>query len=280
MMKNCFFMFIALFYFALFTSCKHPFELKCTEETQTVFFPSWPNSDLYPELLHWKVVITTSTKSYEKLVEATSDSTNIIVDKNYPVSVLAYPVTKSGNESFTFFYPCGKILPCSNMQSGTKLTWQSGATSNILRTLYRCQNEQSEKNRIFASYFNWNKLDDFIIQKEDENKDFNPWNIDKEKLIDCILKEKVTVYSTKLLSCKSFEKFEILEKIGDLYGIDFSLANVNLLSPYVNHNDGRESFSFLCTKTFIPAFLLNGNTIILERIEDDKITLAISALPL
>lgn len=152
---------------------------------------------LLPPLAFWEVKV--SGIDYSKTFRVGRDVSIIplLVRKNEPLSILAYPVNKfsAGNKNWNenqnmydngsepdagnkkegddfiysqFFKPAGTVYPYSER----KLSWERGFSAYIMAALWNIRNESSlSDNKIndFIASFNWKKFQESIDKKIEDS---------------------------------------------------------------------------------------------------------------
>lgn len=141
--------------------------------TETFSFPAWPPSDdlsnVYPDLKGWKVEIHSA--NYHSYVKY-GNSIKVIqlqVRKNQPLSITAIPITQKNDSEFVFFKPAGVVYPYSS----NGLSWEGGYSAFLMQRCFKSRLEtqkSSEEISDFIAGFNWKKLNESILEKDE-----NPW---------------------------------------------------------------------------------------------------------
>ena len=203
-------------------------------EKLEVILPDWPQA--LPELEAWYVKIMPADSSGQIDFTLSPDQKNFIqqVEKNQPLSICAFPVTKKIKNYGTgdFYFKCAGIIypcECTEIKPGftqTNLTWSGGYASWIMNTLITgAANSGYSKVSIkeYVSQYNWNRLLKSLQQKEedaleDEQTFYNPWLLDSQQLLEGISYQNFT--ATKLNPSGIFS-----------VKLDFAV-----LSPYVPEN--------------------------------------------
>lgn len=185
--------------FSIFWGCSHQIEIYSKNETVEFKLPEYPQST-HPTLLHWEVsIINKDGKSIQK-VDANKKSFEICLLKNQPTAIICQPITKLNtllDEKVAFFHPAGCVYPAE-----MNITWHGGFVANIFESLVQGNNYNFDPfEERFISLFNWKKFTNNIYLKYQKalltNEYFNPWCIDKEKILLAINSNQFNTYSIK-----------------------------------------------------------------------------------
>lgn len=214
-----------ILFLMIFSSCS--FNQKYGYETISVTLPEWPpqgDSELYPELLHWKITIAQNTGISEFTTR--EKNMNICVQKNCPLSVQCQPVTLLDNSrEFCFFNPAGFVYPVSDSFTAT---WEQGFLAEILCRLYtqmQTNQQAPEAAAYFASTFNWKKAQTYI-----ESKNINPWLCDSNLVLHSIIN---STFRASLLSSNCVTP--LISDIPELAELSTN-PDFKLLSSYIPEN--------------------------------------------
>ena len=191
----------------LLFSCSMFEDLSDTDHEVLEFeFPSWPEN--LPPLLEWKVQMYVP-KTGELLEQDYSPEIRSFshkVCKNVPLYVCAEPITGSPDSPQAFFKCSGAVYPweCSGKKSfKVNLSWTGGYVCCLMKTMIKSMEKNGENpddvNRNLQA-FNWYKLSQVLIQKEQEQAEneifYNPWLLDSQKVLEAIAYKDFT--ATKL----------------------------------------------------------------------------------
>jgi hypothetical protein len=135
-------------------------------------------------------------------------SVTVTLDKNQCAPFLFYPLTstlpeETGEElPLRFFAPAGYIYP-----SGTNATWRDGFGTNLCLDLLSqtSPGQTAEQRRAFCNRFNWQRFSDEVEALEQAaaddissiNTPFNPWNLNRKKIITAVSAGKFTKTTLK-----------------------------------------------------------------------------------
>lgn len=273
---NCIQKFIAVFLLTavLFTlvNCSQTSNVYGTEEViiQLPQFPdvSTSNSEnTYPRLSRWLIQIEAQNISESYYVGPTWPlQFSLELPINQPAAITATPVTLINDTNFetAFFKPAGTIYPYNWDNGLLQMTWENGFTASIMQSIFRSSLE-TEISRYdinnFISCINWKKFSNTILDytqksketfiKKDETspKFYNPWQLDRELLLENLTNR---IFSSDYLKTK--------------YIISVEQSSLNLpenticLSSYIPENQIIDEYKSLSLKKNVPQnFMLIEN---------------------
>lgn len=234
-----------------------PLSLDKTERI-TVKIPDWPDDSDYPPLLGWEVIITDLQEQKRQLLSQDEKEISVTVQKDYPVSILIYPVTEP-----MFFSPAGIIYPL--LQEEYEATWPGGICATALKDLLLTKDDD-----IYAAvkYFNWQKLYESLLSKDQSSfekydslsgkKCTASYNVDFTTLHERIITPP-SRFTVPYFDTKSYERSKIS-------GID---ADAVLLSEYIPLNEFDKEKGCITVqitpKDHKAAFLSEGKIIYLQK---------------
>jgi hypothetical protein len=191
-----------------FAACADPSALPgSTSSRVTVTLPAYPPER--PELRGWLMVQSTAPPSY---LPPTDRDVTVTLEKNRCAPFLFYPLTGTpvGDSSLLsqtspalspdelslrFFAPAGCVYP-----AGTAATWQDGFASRLCLDLliHTTPDLSAEQRQAFCMRFNWQRFSREVAALEQAATEsrtietFNPWNLDRQKIITAICAGKFT----------------------------------------------------------------------------------------
>lgn len=251
MRKNYINRFLILFAVILpvFFSCRISTALS-DSETQSFYLPQWPPQDnsIWPELSRWKITITNHQQSFSYYTR--SQIIELETQKNFPLCILAYPITllDDGSEC-QYFYPAGYIYPSENR--GNKLSWEQGFPAHIMKELYKCCKSSgaspSEAAR-YVSTFNWDKalsyIDEKINKSLNSSKFYNPWYCDMSRIMQNLSDQNFMASLLSPASCYTLSTDYLFEQTG-----------IHILSPFIPENQSIELNHQITVKKGMPLIL-------------------------
>lgn len=214
----------------LFFSCRIYTALSDSENI-SISLPTWPPQEdsFYPPLSRWKIVVTDYRQSI--ICYTTSSNIELEVQKNFPLCILAYPITllDDGCEC-QYFYPAGYIYPSE--KSNNALSWEQGYPAHIMNELYKCCKNSgaspSEAAR-YVSTFNWEKAASYIDEKINKSlsrsKFYNPWLCDMSRIMQNLSDQNFMSSLLSPTSCYTLSTDYIFEQTG-----------IHIMSPFIPEN--------------------------------------------
>ena len=251
--------------------------------------PSWPPVDggigaAYPKLSFW--IVEVHTPSFTGQYECSSaESLTFEVLKNEPLCVTATPVCFNSDGKKVLFFKCaGTVYPFSvhnqfenhnqnavyGKNNHFELTWKNGFTAYLVQSLFRNGKKLSYtafELRDYISRFNWDKLINYIEEKQsDENHFYNPWLCDLKEVLNGIA---FGSFKANLLNMKN------------VFTIDAG-ENNEILSSYVPENKNIQKKSeILIKKSEVNVFSdYNLNGIIIKGDSVQGLAIEYISLPL
>jgi len=207
--------YIAVF-LCLFVSCSQ----NLSTEIITVSLPEYPpkteNTQAYPELSRWYIQV--QSQNFSQHFYTKQNQFSLEVNKNQPLSITATPITfiqndEIPNQENLFFHPAGAIYPMNWENQIINLTWNQGFSASLMETLFLSTTETgvtTEHMNQFLSSFNWKKLQDSIDEKVSQSYDsqtfYNPWQIDRERLLENL---SCAIFSADYLKTKNLLTIQI-----------------------------------------------------------------------
>lgn len=186
------------------------------------------NENPYPPLSRWIIKIWTENEF--KQFYTNERSLSLLLDKNKPAAILAYPVTfitdENGTRENLFFKPAGKILPfniSSASANSVTLQWEEGFLAEIF--------VEAAQSNFPVENFNWNKAQKSIIKKsESSNQNFyNPWFCNKSKILENMMQGNFKETYLNASGCVSLIPGEDFFK-------DLNQNEIIILSSYIPLN--------------------------------------------
>ena len=241
----------------LFFSCEIPESFRKTD-TVKVKLPEWPLDEGYPPLLGWKISVTGLHSKSEKHLSPDKNEISLTVEKDYPSSILIYPVTVPD-----FFYPAGTVYPMD--KEIYQATWPGGICAKALKTILELKDYDNYEG---VKYFNWQKLYETLEAKDTSSfekydslatkKCTTSYNTDFEILIERIINPP-SRFTVPYFDTKSYERSKItgVKEITGEEGI--------LLSEYIPLNELNKEkgcITVQVTPKDHKAAFLSGNKII------------------
>lgn len=233
----------------LFFSCKISTALS-DSESQIFYLPQWPPEDnsTYPPLSRWKIIITDYCHTFSYYTS--SPSIELAVQKNFPLCILAYPITllDDGSEC-QYFYPAGYIYPSE--EGDNKLSWEKGFPAHIMNELYKCCKTSGARPLEAARYistFNWEKvvsyIDEKIYKSISNSKFYNPWHCDMSRIMQNLSDQNFMASLLSPSSCYNLSTDYLFEQTG-----------LHILSPFIPENQSIEINHQITVKKGTPVIL-------------------------
>lgn len=254
--------FIPLFFITaiiLSAGCESPASFK-KRIPISVSMPQWPPEHNYPKLINWKITAVSDSETRSFYAKPEDNEITLEVFKDCLTSIFVQPVTESIPQDF--FCPAACVYPVNFDDSKAVAQWDKYPLANIASSIFSLENSPQKQNAIY--YFNWNKLDETLTQKQqdsfekyDSKKTKNcttGFNTDMETAIERILNPPSRFYVPYFeTSCLPPEKIKLL---------DLSADDV-ILNSYIPLNELYKEKGCLTIQTspsnHKTAFLLNDN---------------------
>lgn len=157
-----------------FSACENPLALD-KKISVTVNFPDWPPASNYPELDYWRITVTDSNGSSYFCREASEKSAAVSITKNCLTSIYVQPVIKS--EAFNFFCPAAAVYPVNFSDNKADSSWELYPFAKSAAAVIGLKDSYEKKTAL--NYFNWKKLSDAFLQKQ--NDSFSTYDSKKTK---------------------------------------------------------------------------------------------------
>ena len=277
---------------ALLSGCSSPLSFN-KEECITLTLPVWPPDDSgYPPLLRWKICVTNENGTREFSEPTASAEIKLNVTKDDFCSIIVQPVIQNvanadsndaSNETAeksaasgvakvpdNFFYPAGAVYPHDFINRAgsafltTDASWQKGTYALIAQKVLTSASYYP--NRQSALCFNWQKLRDELIKKD--NSSFEKYDSLKTK--KCTLSFNCDIDSTVEKLLNADQKFSIsyfdTSALTESQTKKLNLAETDIfLSQYIPLNSFTKEKGCIIVQTkpsdYKTAFLLNGSQV-------------------
>lgn len=289
-MKRIYFVIIIILVCFLLSSCdSYLFRGSTVFGSEELFvsfvLPAWPPSDsgllsvVYPELSHWIVEVHTPSFTGKYDCEP-GDNLDFLITRDEPLAITATPVCFDNRKNKVAFFKCaGAVYPFTKdsmdltgeqSELSVVLSWENGFTAFLMQSIFRNGKKLSYNSGELRDYilrFNWNKLINYIEEKQsDEENFYNPWLLDIAEVLGGI------AYS-------SF-KASFLNQKG-VFKLDCGENNL-ILSSYVPENKNiQKKCRILLKKSDVNVFSdYNFNGIIIKGDSVQKVSIEYISLPL
>lgn len=183
----------------------------CDSEEVTFFLPQNEISgDGFPAFRLWRVVLTCAGECVQKDVPVSEETVSFVLEKNAVCAVSAFPATEDGFSGAAGYKPAGCIYPYQK-----QLSFLHGFSASVLSDFYThtvSAGADAQSCAEYAACFNWKKFIGALQLKNDSAQSslpYNPWLLDKERILSGIVSGTFSVSYLGLTGCISVSEAEI-----------------------------------------------------------------------
>lgn len=186
--------------------------------------PSWPpyGDEAFPPLDHYQIRIA-SAGGQE--VFSVPNGGKIMIETQDVTAVIVQPVTRHNGTLAAFFRPAGCVLPAS-----ANAAWEGGFSAVVCADIFLSSMAtdaiSGKEIGIILSKFNWIRFAQEMSSRSIDTKSgggeeivCDPWTLDKNKIINCILTNKFTasdITPTKASSNRAIKNADELRALNNL----------------------------------------------------------------